>query len=185
MGVHINKTVPFIFSIFPDFQLKLYGNRHLLNKHTLASSSGTINYCNTPDSSIGKKRFKIERWKGVNKNRRNCSASAWRVNEGRKLPDSELQVQQKDLGEAELWRTDGQQLWRTLGSERERGEESFALRHFLKDVKICPACAVSVSLQKTHFHSCLRGLVNCPVPRQDDRSAPVHMNGSRHRKRRK
>lgn len=103
MGVHINKTVPFTFFIFPDFQLKLYGNWHLLNKPTLVFSSGIINYWNTLDSSIGKKGLKIQRWQGVNKNRRNCSASAWRLNEGRKLPDSGLQVQQKDPGEAEDW----------------------------------------------------------------------------------
>lgn len=85
MRVPINKTVPFIFFIFPDFQLKLYGNWHLLNKPTLVFSSGIINYWNTLYSSIGKKDLKIERWQGVNKNRTSCSASAWRVNEGRKI----------------------------------------------------------------------------------------------------
>lgn len=28
MEVHINKTAPFIFFIFPDSQLKFYGNWH-------------------------------------------------------------------------------------------------------------------------------------------------------------
>lgn len=48
------------------------------------------------------------------------------MKEGRKLPDSVFQVQQKDPAEAECWRTDGQQPCGISSTERMADKESFA-----------------------------------------------------------
>lgn len=89
----------------------------------------------------------------------------WRVKEGRKLPESVFQVQ----GQSQQRQSPGGPMASRPGDcrYREASEESFALRHCLKDVG--SILLVLWGKQKPHFSSWLRCLVDSPILMYDGR----------------